>query len=310
MANYPVFPQKVCNVTQSWDGAYNHNLNSSGSPADYPVDIAGADGSRQAFYAPCRMKCVKIYGQVTGVKSVANGAWFTSTEPCDFPDGTKDFLTIKFVHMENSDFGSNGIYVGRVYEKYEQIGFEGATGNATGNHLHVTAGKGQMKDTGWVKNSRGQWVLQATNGQFKLDSLLWIDRDFTQMRSEKNMTFKDMPKDIQITEDVVQAVIAGRYGNGEDRKKRLSAAGYDYNEVQRQVNERLVVKTASAKSIDEISREVIRGDWGNGADRKNRLTAAGYDYSVVQKRVNEMHGGELLISILLESSLAVNLFLQ
>ncbi|MBQ8429076.1 MAG: N-acetylmuramoyl-L-alanine amidase [Clostridia bacterium] len=90
-------------------------------------------------------------------------------------------------------------------------------------------------------------------------------------------------------EDVVQAVIAGRYGNGEDRKKRLAAAGYDYNEVQRQVNERLGITSAkNVKSIDELAREVIRGEWGNGADRKNRLTAAGYDYNSVQRRVNEL----------------------
>lgn len=90
-------------------------------------------------------------------------------------------------------------------------------------------------------------------------------------------------------EDVVQAVIAGRYGNGEDRKKRLAAAGYDYNEVQRRVNERLGITSAkNVKSIDELAREVIRGEWGNGADRKNRLTAAGYDYNSVQRRVNEL----------------------
>ena len=169
-------------------------MNSEGSPADYPMDIADGTSGREAFYAPCRMKCVRIYGQVNGHSGVANGAWFESTEPVDFPDGTSDYLTIKFVHMENDDFGNTGIYVGRVYEKYEYVGREGQTGNATGNHLHVTCGKGHMKDTGWVQNSRGQWVLQATGGQFKPDQLLYIDRNFTEMRSEKNMTFQDMPQ--------------------------------------------------------------------------------------------------------------------
>ena len=31
--------------------------------------------------------------------------------------------------------------------------------------------------------------------------------------------------------------IPGDWGNGEDRKKRLTEAGYDYDKVQRRVNE-------------------------------------------------------------------------
>ena len=37
-------------------------------------------------------------------------------------------------------------------------------------------------------------------------------------------------------EAVAKEVIAGKWGNGEDRKKRLQAAGYDYPAVQRKVN--------------------------------------------------------------------------
>ena len=40
-----------------------------------------------------------------------------------------------------------------------------------------------------------------------------------------------------IVETVAKEVIAGKWGNGEDRKKRLQDAGYDYGAVQRKVNE-------------------------------------------------------------------------
>lgn len=40
-------------------------------------------------------------------------------------------------------------------------------------------------------------------------------------------------------EEVAKQVIAGKYGNGDDRKKKLKAAGYDYDEVQKKVNELL-----------------------------------------------------------------------
>ena len=86
---------------------------------------------------------------------------------------------------------------------------------------------------------------------------------------------------------IAQEVIAGKWGNGDDRKNRLTAAGYDYNAVQKAVNAKLG-GSSSGKSVTELAKEVIAGKWGNGADRKNRLTAAGYDYNAVQKKVNEL----------------------
>lgn len=89
---------------------------------------------------------------------------------------------------------------------------------------------------------------------------------------------------------LAREVIAGNWGNGQDRVNRLTSAGYNYNSVQNRVNEILsgVSNKPSGKSIDTLAREVIRGDWGNGQDRKNRLERAGYDYDAVQKRVNEL----------------------
>ena len=86
-------------------------------------------------------------------------------------------------------------------------------------------------------------------------------------------------------EEIASEVIAGKWGNGAERQKLLSQAGYDYSAVQSIVNKKL---SPSRKSVDEIAREVIHGDWGNGSDRKKRITSAGYDYSAVQKRVNEL----------------------
>lgn len=47
-------------------------------------------------------------------------------------------------------------------------------------------------------------------------------------------------------ERVARNVIAGQYGNGNERKKKLEAAGYDYNLVQAKVNE--MMKSISAKT--------------------------------------------------------------
>jgi lysozyme len=38
-------------------------------------------------------------------------------------------------------------------------------------------------------------------------------------------------------DELAHEVLAGNWGNGEDRKNRLTAAGYDYDSVQSEVNE-------------------------------------------------------------------------
>ena len=87
-------------------------------------------------------------------------------------------------------------------------------------------------------------------------------------------------------EAVAKEVLAGKWGNGEDRKKRLQATGYDYPAVQAKVNE--LVKGSGKKSVEAVAKEVIAGKWGNGEDRKKKLQAAGYDYGAVQRKVNEL----------------------
>lgn len=89
-------------------------------------------------------------------------------------------------------------------------------------------------------------------------------------------------------DELAREVISGKWGNGSDRKNRLTAAGYDYNVVQNRVNEILGTGSAPAKkSNDEIANEVIAGKWGNGNERKALLTAAGYDYNAIQGLVNQ-----------------------
>ena len=83
-------------------------------------------------------------------------------------------------------------------------------------------------------------------------------------------------------EEVANEVIKGIWGNGNDRKNKLTNAGYDYEAIQNIVNQKL-----SKKSNEEVASEVIQGKWGNGTDRKNKLTNAGYNYEAIQKIVNE-----------------------
>ena len=73
----------------------------------------------------------------------------------------------------------------------------------------------------------------------------------------------------------------GKYGNGEERKRRLAAAGYDYWSVQRLVN-------GIVYGYDKVAADVINGKYGNDEARIKDLTAAGYDARLVQDMVNEI----------------------
>ena len=85
--------------------------------------------------------------------------------------------------------------------------------------------------------------------------------------------------DVSTVDDLAREVIAGKYGNGEERERKLGARA---SVVQLIVNRGL---TGKWMGIDRVAREVIAGKWGNGAVRRENLGSA---YDVVQKRVNEL----------------------
>lgn len=87
-----------------------------------------------------------------------------------------------------------------------------------------------------------------------------------------------------VTEDIVNRVIAGEFGNGSERKKALEDLGYIYTDVQKAINERL---NAPKPITEELITDVIRGRYGNGAKRKKTLESMGYNYEEVRRRVNE-----------------------
>lgn len=102
----------------------------------------------------------------------------------------------------------------------------------------------------------------------------------------------EKPAEKKTIAQIAQEVLAGKWGDGDTRKQKLKAAGYDYNAVQSKVNELCGVKSKpttnkSTKTISQLADEVIAGKWGNGQDRINRLKKAGYDPAAVQNKVNQ-----------------------
>ncbi len=153
------------------------------------------------------------------------------------------------------------VTAGQTVKVGDVIGIEGSTGNSTGSHCHYCIRgnglKSQIKDVSAISGIPNKLGVYESS--------------------------KSVKKTI---EQIAKEVIAGKWGNGDERKQRLSAAGYNYSEVQKEVNRLLGAPVK--KSDEEIAREVIKGLWGNGEERRKRLTDAGYNYANIQKIVNKL----------------------
>ena len=111
---------------------------------------------------------------------------------------------------------------------------------------------------------------------------------------EKEIQVAPIPAKKSVTE-IAKEVIAGKWGNGQARKTKLQAAGYNYNAVQAEVDKLLKKEETPKpvlKSVDVIAAEVMAGKWGNGDARKQALIKAGYDYATIQAAVNKLAKGE------------------
>ena len=80
-------------------------------------------------------------------------------------------------------------------------------------------------------------------------------------------------------EQLATNTVNGKYGNGDERKKKL---GKLYESVQIVINERYKVISAS-QSHRLLVKEVLKGNLGNGDERKKNL---GSYYSTVQSLIN------------------------
>lgn len=101
-----------------------------------------------------------------------------------------------------------------------------------------------------------------------------INEAKTSTSSSSSMTY-----DKEKIDKVVDSVINGNYGNGEERKKALAKEGYDYAEVQNLVNEKLGSskrhESASSKSENEqkgsstLSDQQAKNSSSSGKSKKD-----------------------------------------
>lgn len=259
MKNYLTYPCKVMRITQNYNGATSHLPHTTGSPKDYPIDEACTDSSREGLYCPCdEMKLVIKYGQGNGG---TNTLFLESTGKVYFADGTTDYFSMQVTHPNDSDLKK--LTKGQTFKRGQLICYEGTDG-ATGNHLHLSGGKGKIQGNGWVKNSKGKWVLNPTGSAYKPEKLFYIDKAFTRVINSKGLTFKELPKetnsytkgDYEVTADVLNV----RTGPGTNYKKKTY--GQFTKDAQSKILKLAGYKANGYVKLLQFTALEVKSNWG------------------------------------------------
>ena len=181
-----IYPFRVMRITQRYDGRTSHLPHTTGTPKDYPIDEAGADGGRDPVFAPCDCVIRRIWGVGTGG---VNTLWIESCGKVALANGKRTQITMQLTHPNDSDL--RRLQVGQTIQKGSVLCLEGSDG-ASGNHLHLSIGTGKMKGNGWVRNSCGKWVLTTTGKPLKPEQAFFVDRAFTSVRDNAGLAFASL----------------------------------------------------------------------------------------------------------------------
>lgn len=133
---------------------------------------------------------------------------------------------LAFCQVMKDNGYSTGIYTSRAFlaDRLEDDRLDGITKWVAewGNKCNY-----KKNYTFWQKSSNGS--VPGINGRVDLNE--WVSRPLT--AAEPSGKVK------KVTKAVVRAVCRGDYGNGAERVKKLTEAGYDAKAVQKAVNEAL-----------------------------------------------------------------------
>lgn len=117
----------------------------------------------------------------------------------------------------------------------------------------------------WQWTSSGR--LNGYNGNLDCDVFYGDAATWDKYVGKSTSTTKPQTKPVSKTiAQLAEEVIAGQWGNGEDRKKRLTDAGYNYTVVQAIVNKKMAAKNQSVYYV------VKRGDTLSGIASKYGTT--------------------------------------
>lgn len=153
MLEKAVFMMDYLNISQKANGEFSHKGNKA-------LDLAGKDRGIDELKAP-------FTGVIKKINSNSNAVWLESLEKVKYADGTIDYMTLLTIH----DNDISGLKVGDIINQGEIYYQEGSRGNATGNHIHLSVGKGKFVNNGWMQNELGSWII---NNQYDVHKALYL----------------------------------------------------------------------------------------------------------------------------------------
>ena len=166
---------------------------------------------------------------------------------------------------------------------------------AAGYHAGIYASLSWFGPYGFITNTYGydRWIAAWSYkpgdlaGQCSILQYRGAPLDLDYMNVPLSWFGGEDPQPIRKTlDELAQEVIAGKWGNGTERKTALEKAGYDYAVVQQRVNDILSQNgPQSATELYLLAMAVIRGEYGNGLTRRLKL---GSKYDEVQAEVNRI----------------------
>lgn len=180
---------------------------------------------------------------------------------------------LKLTCQPKKSAGAGCIYSYGYYKKKGQVGKEPKIGSqvffgSAENNLSHTGIVVDVKD-GKVFTVEGNANDQVSALSYPINSSRIFGYGYPkydnapetpQKPSEQLPTTKDI-------NSIAKEVINGKWGNGADRKTRLEQAGYDYNEVQKKVNELLGVKSStSSRKVTTTARSGLNVRAGAGTN--------------------------------------------
>lgn len=161
--------------------------------------------------------------------------------------------------------------------KMAKIWLEEMKGYSTGIYANVNWWKNYLTeiniDTKWVAywgskqpSISGMCLWQySENGKVAGISGFDLNKNITlKINEEKPEPTPEPVKPAKTVDELAKEVLDGKWGNGTDRRNRLTAAGYNYDEVQKRVNELLGINTGKKyKVIAERGLNVRKGPGKN-----------------------------------------------
>ena len=233
-------------ITQGMNGSYSHQ------------------GNLAIDFSKCSYLKAPFTGIVKRIYPNVNAVWLESKDKVLYADGTIDYMTVVTMHDNNV----SNLREGQTISQGEIYYHPGVKGNVTGAHILMSVGKGKFISPGWFQNQYGKWCI---NNQYDISKALFLSNKvkilygmYPWKISENNIV-----NQTKTLEQITNEVIDGLWGNGEERRNRLTQAGYNYETVQNNVNRVLGFNnTSSSQTHGNIKYTVKSGDTLSAIARK------------------------------------------